>query len=131
MYQCCKVEQLPHHPKVENLSPERRNMKHDPYHPKPLLLLQAVLQVFFAKKMPISALLNSCVPMLQSRTVTLHLKVVSLSPERINMKHDPYHPKQLLLLQAVLQAVLQQMLVSALLNSHVPMLQSRTVASSS
>jgi hypothetical protein len=50
MYQCCKVEQLPHHTKVASLSPERRNMKHDPYHPKPLLLLQAVLQVVFAKK---------------------------------------------------------------------------------
>jgi len=63
---CCKVEQSPHHPKVASLSPERINMKHDPYHPKPLLLLQAVLQVVL-QKMPMSSLLISRVPMLQTR----------------------------------------------------------------
>jgi hypothetical protein len=36
---------MPHHPKVVGLSPERRNMKHGPYHAKPLLLSQAALQV--------------------------------------------------------------------------------------
>jgi hypothetical protein len=54
MHQCCKLEQPPHHPKVVGLSPERRNMKHGPYHPKPLLLLQAVLQVVLQKKSDIS-----------------------------------------------------------------------------
>jgi hypothetical protein len=39
------------------------------------------------------------------------------------MKYGPHPPKPLLLSQAALQVVLQKMPMSALLNSHVAMLQ--------